>query len=266
MISIALAEEERHSERLKDVLDTTSDRLEYEVQRADEATARAEYAEVRAKDCFTKLSLTESARDTAERELSRSREDEARYRVQVVELQAALKRLQDDFAQLRDQKMEAEVKAERASEAAREAQTALLSSQAMEAGRQEGFQVGMLKQLNEEKDQMCDEAYADGYEDGKHAGFAAGVKAGRKEGLRDGREQGRREERQNSLRAFDKFVNEEMDEADSDGTVCTCPQCIMSKSHTQDLMQRSEWTRRWAESVYHQTTPRRSPGPALFRP
>ncbi|KAK0485864.1 hypothetical protein IW261DRAFT_1662438 [Armillaria novae-zelandiae] len=220
---------ERITAHLESILQATTDRLEHETRRAEEAIARAEYAEVLVKEWFTKAASAEKGRSEADTSAIESEHSAARYRLQLENTESALKRLQADAAQLEKRCAEAERSAVKARSEACELQTALNSLEAKRKGWEEGVKTGITKRLGKEKDKLWNAGYAEGIKEGKSSGMKVGVRIGRREGLHEGREQGRNEERRNALEAFDMFLAEETDGRQGD------------------------WTRRWAASVYHAT-------------
>ncbi|KAK0195477.1 hypothetical protein F5146DRAFT_1025784 [Armillaria mellea] len=232
--AVGHGDRERITAHLESILQATTDRLEHETRRAEEAIARAEYAEVLVKEWFTKAASGEKGRSEAETSAIESEHNAARYKLQLENTKSALKRLQADAAQLEKRCAEAERSAVKATAEARESQTALNSLEAERKGWEEGVKIGMMKRVGKEKDKLWKAGYAEGIKEGKASRMKEGIRIGRREGLREGlregREQGRYEERRNALEVFDKFLAEETDGRQSD------------------------WTRRWAASVYHPTS------------
>lgn len=227
--AVGHGDRERITAHLESILQATTDRLEHETRRAEEAMARAEYAEVLVKEWFTKAASAEKGRSEADTSAIESEHNAARYKLQLKNTESALKRLQADAVQLEKRCAEAERSAVKARSEARESQTALNSVEVKRKGWEEGVKIGMMKRLGKEKDKVWNAGYAKGIKEGKASGTKEGIRMGRREGLHEGREQGRNEERRNALEAFDKFLAEETDGRQGD------------------------WTRRWAASVYHAT-------------
>ncbi|KAK0212776.1 hypothetical protein DFS33DRAFT_1482594 [Desarmillaria ectypa] len=230
--AIGHGDRERITVHLGFALQATADRLEHETRRADEAVARAEYAEVLAKERFTKTASAEKGRSKADTSAIESQTDAARYKLQLENSESALKRLQAHITQLEKRCAEAECSASKARSETRELQTALSSLEARRNGWEEGVKIGMMKWLGEEKNKLWNAGYAESIREAKASAMKEGIRIGRREGLHEGREQGRNEERRNALETFDKFLAEEMD----------------GNGHLSD------WTRRWAASVYHPDT------------
>lgn len=249
IITLGLEDEERRKDDLKSFVQSTADRLEYILHHSNKQV------EVKVEDELTSTSLDSlNAANCDILELTRQHEEiETSQRLQIERMGQDIERLKKDIARLQEQKTKAEEVAEAAMQASREAHTALVSYRAREEGRQEGLQLGMIKRFHEEQQAIWDAGYTEGLESGRQEGFREGVKSGRNEGLRDGRAQGQDTERKRSVKAFDRFVAEEMDEVDE---TVSAPQNVCPNIVSYlDFMQRSQWTRRWAESVYHQTSP-----------
>ncbi|KDR75796.1 hypothetical protein GALMADRAFT_226445 [Galerina marginata CBS 339.88] len=224
--AIAIAEEERQAKHLKALLRSSGDRLEHEMRRADDATARAEWAERREREALERTKAAEAAKQEMHIESMRLERDIRNYQLQLEAAQIETRRLQDDLADARREVEEldrAEAKAQQSlhkyrvamhdSETQMQERTAEIYRMAdnyYEDGREDGY----------------DEGYDKGYEDGRKTGVREGVKKGRNEGVKEGREQGRQEERRNALEAFDKFLAQDNDD------------------------HHSEKTRRWAQSIY----------------
>jgi hypothetical protein len=206
IMSLVLVEEERQACHLKDVLRSTGDRLEYEIRRADDAVGRAEYAEMRAKDVFTRVAAMEAALHNAEVQSVRSGEELRKYQMQSQVMERELRRVQADVVRLEKQKAEAEKSAGKARDATRQYQMILREYQA----REEGQHMGVQKWFDQGRDQGWEEGHPEGFEEGKISGFEEGIRVGRKEGLRAGKERGRYEERRNALDAFDRYLDEEI--------------------------------------------------------
>ncbi|RDB25464.1 hypothetical protein Hypma_007824 [Hypsizygus marmoreus] len=226
LMTLALVEEERQGNHLKALLRNATDRLEYEIRRADEAEARAIYAESREKEVSTKLIAAESIRRQMESDLERSNAENRRYQMQLENGDREQKRLKANLLQAEKLVDELEEANSKAKESSRYYQNLLLEHRAHEEGREEGRQIAMQRCFEDGRDEGWVAGNDEGFEEGRKAGFEDGRRTGRKEGLREGREQGRIEglregreqgrieERRNALEAFDRFLNEEMDDYD----------------------------------------------------
>ena len=80
---MVIAEEERQNSTLRSILQSTNDRLEYEVRRADLAEHRAESAETRAREAYARAAALASAKHQTDIELARAQEEIKRYRLQL---------------------------------------------------------------------------------------------------------------------------------------------------------------------------------------
>ncbi|KAI4521505.1 hypothetical protein K523DRAFT_307073 [Schizophyllum commune Tattone D] len=209
LMTLVLAEEERQAQHLKTVLRTSSERLEYEMRRADDATSRAHAAEVRAMEATSRATILEAARHQLELDLTRAAETIKRYQLQLETTERELKRVRDDFMRVDRERADAEALAAKARDTARSLQQSLRDCHAREDGREETSRLAMHKWFDEGREQGYDSGFEDGFAQGRKKGMSEGIKTGRKEGLREGREQGRIEERKNALEAFDRYVAEQ---------------------------------------------------------
>ncbi|KAK0461199.1 uncharacterized protein EV420DRAFT_1478011 [Desarmillaria tabescens] len=214
--AVGYGDRERITAHLGFILQATADCLKHETCRADEAVARAEYAEVLAKEWFAKTGFSGEGSKRSGYECNR----------------VTKRRCKVHIAQLEKRCAEAERSASKARSEARELKTALSSLEARRKGWEEGVKIGMMKRLGEEQNKLWSAGYAEGFKEAKASAMKEGIRIGRREGLHEGREQGRNEERRSALEAFDKFLAEEMN----------------GYGHWDD------WTRRWAASVYHPDT------------
>lgn len=229
LITLVLAEEERQAHHLKSILRTSSERLENEIRRADEANARAQFAEARALEATTRANSADATRHQLELDLTRAAETIKRYQMQLENVERDLKRVQDDLARVDRERQDAETSAAKARDTARSLQLVVRDCHAREDGREESSRLAMHKWFDEGREQGYDSGFEDGFSQGRKKGLSEGIKTGRKEGLREGRDQGRIEERKNALEAFDRYVAEQEGEFGE---------------------ARSERTRRWAASFY----------------
>ena len=211
---------------------------------AESAEKRAYTAESQARDVMTRLSRAEAAQHSAELDVVRLREELAGCRAQLDGLDRDLRRAQNDVSRLERAKSEAERNVAEERDAARRAQHTLREWQAREEGRQEGRELELIRRYNDGHDDGFEDGrnegfetgHAEGFEEGREEGFAEGrqegYNAGRlagfeegknvgwSEGFSEGLERGRKEERDNALRAFDKFVAAEFENKSGSDYVC----------------------------------------------
>lgn len=235
ILTLVLAEEERQAHHLKALLRNTGERLESEMRRADSAEKRAFAAESQAREVMTRLSRAETTQHSSELEVVRLREELAGSRAQLDSLDRELRRAQNDVVRLERAKSESERNAAEERDNARRAQHALREWQAREEGRQEGRELELMRRYNDGRDdgfedgrnegydaghtEGFDEGHEEGYAEGRQegynagrlAGFEEGKNVGWSEGFQEGLDRGRKEERENALRAFDKFVAAEFE-------------------------------------------------------
>ena len=218
VMGLVLAEEERQSHQLKAMLRSTGDKLESETRRADRAEKRAQLDEASNRDLTVKLQAAEAARYIAESESERTKEEVRRLQMQIDSLQSQLKRAHESVATVERRKLDAEESLSKTRETVRKLQASLNEVQVRADGREESRRVEIQKYYDrghkEGRDAGGKEGYEDGkshgYERGRAAGFEEGKRAGRERGWEEGRAQGRKEERQHAMRAFDKFLQEEI--------------------------------------------------------
>ncbi|KAF8919765.1 hypothetical protein CPB85DRAFT_1429254 [Mucidula mucida] len=215
---------------LKHLLRSTGDRLEHEVRRADEAIARAEYAQLQADQTFDRYTAAHQACNDMELRARHAENEVATCRRQLELSEDRVRQLEDRCTDLEGEREEASQRTSTLKKEVRDLQLSVRSHEARDKGWEEGVKIGMMKRLNEERQKLWNAGYAEGSKVARSSAMKEGIRIGRREGLMEGREQGRNEERRNALEAFQVFLNEEMDGTDE---------------------WRSEWTRRWTESVYH---------------
>jgi hypothetical protein len=206
LTTIALVEEERHVNHLRALLRSASNRLEYEIRRADEAEARGQSAELRAKDITGQLLIAERAKREAETGLQQSNAESRRYQIQLEHMEIEMRRLKADILSLEKENERLEGLSIKAKETSRQYQTALRDYQAWENDKEVGRQMTMQRWF----EQGRDKGWSLGHKEGKEDGFDEGIVVGRKEGLLEGIEHGKNEERKKAMEAFDRFVDEEM--------------------------------------------------------
>ncbi|KAL0565815.1 hypothetical protein V5O48_016200, partial [Marasmius crinis-equi] len=195
-----------------------SDALEFEIQRADDAVSRAEYAEARLRNALDGTMAAEEATEKVTEELMRSREQVREHETEIHRLERELSLAEERASHEEQRKTEAEQLARQAKQSAREAENALRIHEARAQGREEGIKNGMLKEFSQKKGHVWEKGYqrgydegrGDGFEEGRINGWNEGMKYGKSQGFEEGRDYGRAEERENALAAFDKFIEEEI--------------------------------------------------------
>jgi len=221
--AIAIAEEEKRAKQLKSLLRESGELLEYEMRRAEEAMARADFAERREREALARAKAAEDARFEMENEALRVERELRHHQIELEGSQRETARLKED---IHDMQREMEELQDAESGAQRSLRGYELAWKEMEIQTSE-YAIEVQAIVDKSYKDGREDGYEDGYEDGHKAGVREGVKKGRKEGLREGREQGRIEEKRNALEAFDHFLAEDS----NDG-------------------KRSPRIRRWAQSVY----------------
>ena len=207
--AIAIAEEEKRAQQLKVLLRGSSERLEYEMQRAEEATARAAFAELQEREAFARAKTAQDAKFEMEMEATRVERELRSHQIELEGSHREIARLEEEIQDMK-REMEALQKAEnRAQRSLREFQ---LGWKKMEIETRE-YAIEVQGIVDKSYKDGKEDGYNEGYEDGYRAGVKEGVRKGRKEGLREGREQGRIEERRNALEAFDRFLSEDTNDA-----------------------------------------------------
>lgn len=114
-------------------------------ERLDAETMRANAAERRALDYFSKLKFATESKDRTEQEASRLREELKLYKLQLENAQREIFRAQDIINQVSSQRNEAEAEAARARTKARKLQEEKLVMLAREEGRRQGYREGLMK-------------------------------------------------------------------------------------------------------------------------
>ena len=133
---------EHHGSRgLRTALAITTERLESETRRADDAERRV--AEV-----LRKLRLQHEATMLAQAEVSRAKEELTLYKFRLDEAQREILRANEAISDLQEQKDIAEAEAARARSTARKFREQQLVARAREEGRQEGFHEGFSRGSN----------------------------------------------------------------------------------------------------------------------
>lgn len=203
--AMAIVEEERQSNQLKSLLQATGDRLEHEMHRAEEATARADFTERQAHELLSRARAAELEKAKMKEDMIRMERETRNLQIQLEASQREAKRLCDDMEDIR-QEMEQLQRSERKAHA-----SALRNELTLKEYQKQA--VGVQKMIDDCYETGQNEGYDEGYELGYEDGRKAGVKKGRKEGFREGVEQGRHEERQYAIQAFDNFLITDKDES-----------------------------------------------------
>ncbi|KZT24211.1 hypothetical protein NEOLEDRAFT_446939 [Neolentinus lepideus HHB14362 ss-1] len=224
IINLVLAEEQKSSHRLKTMLRTTTDRLEHEMRRADQAEARAQAAEKRVITTQAKVSISEASRIQAEADASHTKEEMKRVQMLLEATQRDVKRAEEANRRLEEKKRELEKAADKAQESARKYQRLLSEAESNNAekdasrhvvvskgyndGRKHGYEEGYEEGFMAGKDEGYDEGHVAGFQQGRFEGYEEGRSVGKEEGFEDGLEEGRKEERSQVLRAMNTVMNE----------------------------------------------------------
>ncbi|KAI0790837.1 hypothetical protein C8Q75DRAFT_806216 [Abortiporus biennis] len=235
LLTVVLAEEERQANHLKVLLRSASERLENEMRRAELAERRAFTAESHSREAATRLSNAENARHQAELDSAHSREEIARHKTLAESKDRELRKAQAEIQKLDRTKNDLEHSLSEAKESARNAKQTLREWQAREDGVEEGRRLEIIRRYNDGREDGYEDGRGEGYETGRNegyeeghsvgyeqgrnegynagrlAGFEEGKNIGWSEGYEEGLEQGRKEEREQALRAFDKFMDSEFE-------------------------------------------------------
>jgi hypothetical protein len=205
----AIAEEQRQANHLKSLLHTSGDRLEQEMHRADEAVARADFAERQEREALVRAKVAEAERERQENESIRLERDMREYQIRLEASQREAKWLQDDARSMKRELQELQDSEAKAQELIRKHQTALREYEIQGKERESQIKVLVDRWYENGREDGHDEGYEIGFRDGRKLGVKEGLKKGRKEGVKEGWEQGRNEERRNAIEAFDRFLSED---------------------------------------------------------
>lgn len=126
----------RDVKHLRTLLVLTSDRLESETRRADQA-------EQRVVDVLQRLRAAHEATAVARGEASRAQQEVRLYQIQLEQAQREILRAQGIVDELEKARLEAEEEAARSRSKARKCREQWVLSKAREQGRQEGFMEGL---------------------------------------------------------------------------------------------------------------------------
>lgn len=212
LLGLVLTEEARQSNQLKMLLNSTSDRLEYEMKRADAAERRANYAEKTVRQASERIATQIAAQHRTEIIVAQLTEELKRYKMLFENAQGEIERAQGTIEELEDKTRRVESEARRAKEVVNLLEKASAEREAREKGRQEA-----MRHIGQSR-------FADGIVEGRREGYETakrtererrkqaydeGFQAGRKEGFSEGNSQGRSRERRKAMEAFDRFLENE---------------------------------------------------------
>ncbi|OCH88274.1 hypothetical protein OBBRIDRAFT_795405 [Obba rivulosa] len=283
-----IAEEERQVHHLKAVLRSTSERLDLEIRRADQAELRARTAESQARENAARASNVESARHQAELDAARAREEVKRFQMLAEAAEREARRAEGETQRLERLRAGAEHDATEAREAARTAQQAVREFQARESGRAErrraevqknyndgredgfedgratGYETGHMEGFQAGKDEGYETGRSEGFNAGRLAGFEEGKKVGWAEGFAEGKEQGQHEERERALEAFDRFLETELDRRSMSTVVVRQP--LSNHNHRVDSLDRAMTGRRSGSKLHCKVGKRRHHRSPCLRP
>lgn len=130
--------DEHDSKQLRTALVITSERLENETRRADEA-------ERRIMEVLHRLQGAHEATMLAQADMARANEEVRLYKLRLDEAQREIFRAQEIVDQISKEKDEAEAEAARARSTARKFREQSLVARARDEGRRQGFQEGMIR-------------------------------------------------------------------------------------------------------------------------
>ncbi|KAH9944912.1 hypothetical protein B0H21DRAFT_709408 [Amylocystis lapponica] len=136
LLSRLISHEERESTHVRTLLVLTTDRLENETRRADDA-------ERRVVEVLHKLRAAHEATMLAQADAARANEELRMYRYRLEDAQREITRAQDILNDIEQQKADAEAEAARARSTARRFREERLMAQAREEGRRQGFKEGL---------------------------------------------------------------------------------------------------------------------------
>lgn len=214
IMTLALIEEERQANHLKALLRSATDRIEYEIRRAEQAEVRAHYAVMREKELEANFATSDHSRRQAEVRAEEATSQGRMYLLKVESVEQELKRLRSEVQRLEKRAEDLEDSKERARDTSLQHRLALENYMAREKGREEARHLAIEKAYDEGREEGWDEGHDVGFEEGREEGYEEGRKVGRIEGIQEGKEQGKNEERRNALEAFDRFLKEDLNEYD----------------------------------------------------
>ncbi|KAI0634550.1 hypothetical protein C8Q77DRAFT_1056017 [Trametes polyzona] len=135
LLSRLMSREHHDTRSLRTIIAVTTERLESETRRADDA-------ERRVLEVLRKLRAAHEATMSAQADAARAKEELTLYKYRLEDAQREISRAQDIINELEQEKLEAEAEAARARSTARRYREQHLMSNAREEGRQQGFQEG----------------------------------------------------------------------------------------------------------------------------
>lgn len=135
LLSRLMPRDHHDTRSLRTILAVTTDRLESETHRADEA-------ERRVVEVLRRLRTAHEATMLAQADAARAREELTLYKYRLDDARRELDRAQEIINELEQEKLEAEAEAARARSTARRYREQQLVARAREEGRQQGFQEG----------------------------------------------------------------------------------------------------------------------------
>ncbi|KAI0357756.1 hypothetical protein OH77DRAFT_1583336 [Trametes cingulata] len=138
LLSRLMPREHHDTRSLRTILAVTTERLQSETRRADDA-------ERRVLEVLRKLRTAHEATMVAQSDAARAREELALYKYRLEDAQREISRAQEIINELEQEKLEAEAEAARARSTARRYREQQLMARAREEGRQEGFQEGFTR-------------------------------------------------------------------------------------------------------------------------
>lgn len=208
----ALAEEERQANHLKSLLRVSSDRLEYEMRRADEAVARADFAERQEREALRRARVAEAENERIQAASVSLERDMRNYQMQLEASQREARRFQNDIRPIEREMEEVRLSEARAQESIQKYQATLREYERQMKERASQMKAALESWYESGRESGHVEGYDQGHHEGRRVGMKEGRKLGRKEGVIEGREQGRNEERRNAVEAFERFLAEDADE------------------------------------------------------
>ena len=168
--AIAIMEEERQAQHLKSLLRASADRLEQEMRRADDASVRAQYSELREADALSRAKAAEKSKEEMREENIRMERDMRDNLILLEASQRETTRLRSDLAEAHREIEEIQQSERRAQEMLQQYQFAVRDLE-----RQ-------MRQRIAEMQTMVNQCYADGKDDGYDEGYDVGYKEGIKYG------------------------------------------------------------------------------------
>ena len=154
------AARESASQSLSTLLLLTSERLDLETRRADDA-------ERKAAECLSRLRIALDSKDRADQDIARVSKELDMYKIQLDVAQKEIYRAQEIVQQVEKARFEADAEAARARTVARKFQEEFVVMQAREEGRKQGYKEGLRKGRRVGFEEGRAAGYADGHEDSR---------------------------------------------------------------------------------------------------